>query len=223
MAVFHTEYGRRAATQNWFDPSWYSVLLASNPDEGNLPANRDNHPAFYSRHQLLPGNGYPGVLGPYVFPEPVQNGALSRWDQPNADQSFTASGGDVTYRGFFLVRGHKGLPPQSTSLSGQTFTTSSHGFSVGDKIIVVSDGGSLPTGYTEDVTYKVATANTNTLTIANLDDSSVSLSSSGSNLFLIPCDGAWSTYEDFDADQVVGDGQTQDIGHRGFATVQGNS
>ncbi|MEM9245756.1 MAG: hypothetical protein AAGA67_08475, partial [Cyanobacteria bacterium P01_F01_bin.153] len=212
MAVIQTQQGERELTRLWFQSEvWYSVLLSTNPNEGALPANPDHHAAFYAEQQVLPGNGYPGALGPYSFSEPVWNAGQSRYDQSIADQSFTASGGDVSFQAYALVRGHKGLPPQPTTLSSNTFTTTAHGLSSGDLVVIVSDGGSLPSGYTSGLTYRVDNATANTFTIENFDGSSVSLSG-GSSLYVTPVNGAWAVYEDFDAVQTVADGQTQNIG-----------
>lgn len=223
MTTVQTQVGKRGVTRAWFQDGnnpWWSVLLDTVPNVGSVPADPDQEPGFYAQYQVLPGNGYAGALGPYSFDPEVWNAAQDRYDQPAATIQFSGSGGSVSFLAFCGVRGHKGLPPQSCTLSGQTFTASSHGLVNGDRVILKSDGGSLPTGYTAAQVVEVHSVSTNDFEIRQLDGSGISLSSSGASLFVIPVNGDWSIYRTFTEAQVVGDGETQDIAIAGFGDTQ---
>ena len=219
MTTVQTVVGKRGVARAWFhDPSnpWYAALLESVPLLGSVPSDPDQEPGYYANLQVLPGNGYAGVLGPYAFDPVVWNATQERFDQPAATIQFSGSGGTVSFLAFCCVRGHKGLPPQSCTLSGQTFTATGHGLVDGDRIILKTDGGTLPTGYTEARVVEVHSASSNDFEIRELDASAIALSGSPSNLFVIPTNGDWSKYRTFTEAQTVGDGETQDIAISGF-------
>ena len=223
MTTVQTVVGKRGVARAWFHDGnhpWYAVLLESVPVLGNVPADADQEPGYYANLQVLPGSGYSGVLGPYSFDPEVWNATQERYDQPASTIQFSGSGGSVSFLAFCGVRGHKGLPPQSCTLSGQTFTATGHGLVDGDRIILKTDGGTLPTGYTEAQVVEITNASANDFEIRELDTSAISLSGSPSNLFVIPVNDDWSIYRTFTEAQVVGDGETQDIAIAGFGDTQ---
>ena len=222
MAKFATQIGDRAVAQSWFhEEEQYVFVLNAAIDSSDLPADVDQQAGYIAQFAIPAGNGYPGVLGPYVFGDPIYNPSESQYGVPPAVETLTATGGAFQFSAYAACRGSKGLPPQSCNLSGSTFTANDHGLVVDDRVVIFTDGGSLPTGYSPGLTCKISTATANTFEIVNLDDSAIALSDAGSNLYVAEVGGSWHFIETFDTPQVLQDGEEQEfrLGGSGNAEV----
>lgn len=224
MGTFTTQVGKLEAANSWWnDASWYFVPLTTNPSEGSEPADIDQARGFYAQYQVIPGSGFSGLVGPITFPSLVWNGTSEKYEMPRAAESVTMSGRTLEFSAYAVVRNHQGISPQSCTVSGDTISATGHGLSNDDHVVIISDGGSLPTGYTAGLVVKVSGATANTFDVVNLDDSAVGMSSAGSALYVTPVRGSWHIYEDFAEAQVVPDGGSQEFATQGESsvTVQG--
>ena len=220
MATFTTQVGKYEAANAWWNGApWYFIPLTTNPNEGSVPADIDQARGFFAQYQVLPGSGFNGLVGPITFSSLVWNGTSERYEMPRAAESVTMSGRTLDFAGYAVVRNHKGIGPQSCTVSGDTVSATGHGLSNDDHVVLITDGGSLPTGYTAGLVVKVSGASANSFTVLNLDDSAVGMSSAGSNVFVTPCQGSWHIYEDFAETQSVPAGGSQEFACRGDAAV----
>ncbi|MEM1425679.1 MAG: hypothetical protein AAGF75_03890, partial [Cyanobacteria bacterium P01_H01_bin.130] len=117
--------------------------------------------------------------------------------------------GAINFAAYVFVRDLKNIPPQSCSISGQTIMANGHGYVDGDRVTLLTDGGSLPGGYTGSSVARVKSGTTNTFEIEALDGSTITLSSSGSNVYVVDSSGAWCVWENLPAPQEIGDGEEQ--------------
>jgi len=223
MAKFATQIGDRAAAHAWFhEQPHYVFALNVAIDPNALPADVDQQAGHIGQYLIPPGNGYPGILGPYGFGDLTYNPSESQYGVAPAVETLTATGGPFQFSAYAACRGSKGLPPQPCTLSGGTFTANDHGLGVDDRVVIFTDGGTLPTGYSAGLTCKISTATADTFEIVNLDDSAIALTDAGSDLYVAEVGGSWHFIETFDGPQVLQDGEEQEfrLGGSGNAEVQ---
>ena len=196
---------------------WRSILLKAPIDEASLPTDPVQIMGHFVSRQALPGNGFTGALGPYTIGETTCDSSTGYYRAPIDDETFTASGGPITFHGYLHIRGNKGIPPQSCTLSGQTFTANDHGYIDDDLVtIFVGEGGSLPGGYTDSMVVEVHSATQNTFEIRQINNAAIVLTGGGNSLFVGDASGLPATWENLPAPQTLTEGEEQKLSIYGY-------
>lgn len=134
-----------------------------------------------------------------------------RYEYPNIDLSWSASGGSYDFRSLVIIADGKAIAPRAFTNANidtgtDVITINAHGFTSGDKVIFAkATGATLPSGVAELTEYTVASATTNTLQLTG-----VNFATAGSGTFYLKSvDGQLVAWHSEPANVTILDGQTQ--------------
>lgn len=187
------------------DPSadLWTILLTTNA----IPAyatDPDTHAGLICVDQVLAGNGWAGYIALPAFTLPTYDAVDDRAEATETSVTITASGGDVAFQGWVVVRNHHRKQPVAVTLSGQTFSATGHGFIAGDRVAI--GGTTLPTGYTAGTMLLVSATNltANSFECTTLAGAATAFSTAGTSLTAFPAKGSWGCpAKSFDSPVVV--------------------
>ncbi|MEM9771519.1 MAG: hypothetical protein AAF889_07985 [Cyanobacteria bacterium P01_D01_bin.73] len=200
---------------------WRAILLREPVDPASLPVDYAQMSGHFVSKQVWPGAGYSGLIGPYTLPAATFDPSNNRFGTPLADQSFTASGGSVTFQGYVFIRGNKAIPPQGCTLSDQTFTANAHGYIDDDRITIsFTDGGALPGGLTESLVVEVHSATANTFQVRQINNAPINLSTTGASLMVCDASGTIGSWEVLPTPETVSNGDERRVSFFNLAEAE---
>lgn len=146
-----------------------------------------------------------------TFDSGTYNALEQRYEYPDIDVSWTASGSSFDFRSLVIIADGKAIPPRSFTDANidtgtDVITINAHGFTNGDKVIFAKAlGATLPSGVAELTEYTVASVTTNTLQLTG-----VNFTTAGSGTFYLKSvDGRLVAWHTEAANVTILDGQTQ--------------
>ena len=157
--------------------------------------------------------------GTIIFrPSGVFDGVDNRFEAIWEPASFTASGGTLSYAAYFILRDAADIANvtiSSVNISTEEFTTSSaHGVTTGDEVMITLDSGTFPTGITAGTIYFARAVSSTiislhpTATDATNNTNKINITAAGSGTFrLRNAQGVLDGYEIFGSTQNLLDGR----------------